>query len=111
MEDPNRNPLKNPEYLIAFSVILISICALVVSIGQTTIMSEQRTLMHEQAKASVWPRLSLKVSKSHSTEDKSIIDYKFFVTNAGVGPAIIKHVKVLFKSVKASFVRVSQYVY
>ncbi|WP_462248626.1 hypothetical protein [Ekhidna sp.] len=49
----NKNPLRNPEYIIAFGVALISICALFVSIRQTTIMSEQRALMHEQAKASV----------------------------------------------------------
>ncbi|MEQ9403753.1 MAG: hypothetical protein RIM99_09225 [Cyclobacteriaceae bacterium] len=93
----NNNPLKNPEYLIAFGVVLISVCALVVSIRQTTIMSEQRALMHQQAKAAVWPRLAMSVGKSHSIEDNSVTDYRITVSNAGVGPAIIKYVNVSFK--------------
>ncbi len=97
MEDPHKHPLKNPEYIIAFGVVLISVCALVVSIRQTNIMSEQRALMHEQAKAAVWPRLSMGVSKSHSLEDRSVTDYNINLSNAGVGPAIIKHVQVTYK--------------
>lgn len=97
MENQSRNPLRNPEYIMAFGVVMISVCALVVSIRQTTIMSEQRALMHEQAKASVWPRLSLGVSKGHNVEDGSLKDYQISVTNDGVGPAIIKNVRVLYK--------------
>jgi hypothetical protein len=93
----NNNSLKNPEYIIAFSIALISICALVVSIMQTRIMSEQRALMHEQAKAAVWPRIALGVSKSHSKKDNRIIGYELNLNNAGVGPAIIKHVKMSYK--------------
>ncbi len=93
----DKNPLRNPEYIIAFSIALISICALVVSIRQTTIMSEQRALMHQQAKAAVWPRIGLGVSKSHDREDYSILDYRISVSNAGVGPAIIKNVRLLYK--------------
>lgn len=96
MELGDRPPLKDPQYIVAFSVALISICALVVSIMQTRIMSEQRSLMHEQAKAAVWPRVELGVSKSHSLEDKSVTDYTLNVSNSGVGPAIIHYVKVSF---------------
>ncbi|MEP1097221.1 MAG: hypothetical protein ABJG78_19050 [Cyclobacteriaceae bacterium] len=91
-----KNHLKDPEYIVAFGVVLISVCALVVSIRQTNIMSEQRVLMHEQAKAAVWPRITLGVSKSHSQKDNSIVDYKINLSNAGVGPAIIKYVKVSY---------------
>ncbi|MEP5613544.1 MAG: hypothetical protein ABJP45_14930 [Cyclobacteriaceae bacterium] len=92
-----KNHLKDPEYIIAYAIALISICALVVSIKQTSIMSEQRALMHEQAKAAVWPRISLGVSKSHSQENDQVIDYKIYMSNAGVGPAIIKYVRVSFE--------------
>ena len=95
--DPSSNPLKNPEYIIAFGIALISICALVVSIQQTRIMSEQRALMHQQAKASVWPRLIMGIGKSHDIDDRSVTDYRISVSNEGVGPAIIKNVKVLYK--------------
>jgi len=103
MENSNKkNHLKDPEYIIAYAIALISICALVVSILQTRIMSEQRGLMHEQAKAAVWPRISLGVSKSHSQENSQIIDYKIYMSNAGVGPAIVKFVKVSFEGKPAS---------
>lgn len=91
-----KNHLKDPEYIIAFGVVIISICALVVSIRQTTIMGEQRALMHEQAKAAVWPRLEMGISKTHSRETRAIEDYKISVSNAGVGPAIIKYVRVSY---------------
>lgn len=97
MSHDSTNPLKNPEYIIAFGIALISICALVVSIQQTRIMSEQRALMHQQAKASVWPRLILGIGKSHDIDDRSVTDYRISVSNEGVGPAIIKDVRVLYK--------------
>ena len=97
MEQNRKSPLRDPEYIVAFGVVLISICALVVSIRQTNIMSEQRILMHEQAKAAVWPRITLGVSKSHSQKDSRILDYKIFMSNAGVGPAIIKYVRISYK--------------
>lgn len=97
MENSNsKNPLRDPEYIVAFGIVLISVCALVVSIRQTSIMSEQRVLMHEQAKAAVWPRLGLGVTKSHDREDGRVTDYKILMSNAGVGPAIIKYVTVSY---------------
>ncbi len=83
--------------IIAVGVTLISVCALVVSIMQTRIMSEQRILMHEQAKASVWPRLTLITMKSHDPDDYRVIKYQLKISNDGVGPAIIKGMRVTYK--------------
>ena len=69
---------------------------MIVSIMQTKIMAEQRILMHEQAKASVWPRLEIGVSKSHNIENYSVLDFKLYLENNGVGPAIITDVRVSF---------------
>lgn len=52
--------------------------------------------MHEQAKASVWPRVSLMRGKSHSEVDYSLTDYHLVLANDGVGPAIIKGVRITY---------------
>ncbi len=87
---------RNPQNVIALAVSIISICALVVSIKQTQIMSEQRVLMYEQSKASVWPRLEVGLVESHNLDDYSISTFKLNVNNGGVGPAIVKSVRVTF---------------
>ena len=96
MTDQPKKLLREPQNIIAVGVTLISVCALVVSILQTRIMSEQRLLMHEQAKAAVWPNLSLTTHKSHA-EDYGISSYKLVISNAGVGPAIVKGMRVTYK--------------
>ncbi len=88
--------LRDPQYIIAIAVAIISICALVVSVRQTAIMSEQRELMQKQAQAAVWPHIELTISKSHSLADRRISDYNILVSNAGVGPAIISGMRVSF---------------
>ena len=87
---------KDPQNVIAIGVTFISVCALIVSILQTRIMSEQRALMHEQAKVSVWPRLSLGISKGHRLEDGQIKNYAIVISNNGVGPAIISGVRISY---------------
>jgi len=88
--------LRDPQNVIAIAVSLISVCALMVSVYQTRIMSEQRSLMHEQAKASVWPRISLEVSKGHRESDYAVVDYSLILSNEGVGPAIVTDVRVWY---------------
>ena len=95
--NPWKETFTDPQNIVALGVTLISACALFVSITQTRIMSEQRALMYEQAKAAVWPRLSLTISKSHEQINNSIIDYSLVLSNKGVGPAIISGVKVSYK--------------
>lgn len=87
---------KDPQNVTAIGVTLISLCALVVSIFQTQIMQEERQLIREHAKASVWPQLSLSLSKSHSPLDRSITQLSLSLTNDGVGPAIITDVRMKY---------------
>lgn len=91
-----RSFFADPQNIIAVGVTLISACALVVSIYQTRIMTEQRELMFQQAKASVWPHISMGVSKGHN-HDGSIANFMLGLGNVGVGPAIIKGVRVSYK--------------
>lgn len=76
---------------------IISLCALMVSLMQTSIMREERELMREYSRASVWPRVEMNSSKSHNRDDYSIEEYSLFITNSGIGPAIITDVKISYK--------------
>ena len=87
---------EEPQNIIALGVTLISACALVVSINQTRIMTEQRELMFKQAKAQVWPHIAMGVSKGHN-RDGSIAAFELGMGNAGVGPAIVKGVRVTYR--------------
>ena len=66
--------------LVALSAVVIGISALVVSVIQVQIMRQEQH-------ASVWPRLA--ITKSYNDEGLSIE-----VVNPGIGPALIKHVRV-----------------
>ena len=92
---------KDPQNIIAVGVTIISLCALIVSLMQTRIMQEERELMREYSRASVWPRLELKLSKAHG-ERGEIVRFNLSLTNSGVGPAIISDVKVMYKGEMAS---------
>ncbi len=97
MTDKPKFDLRNPEYIIAIGVTIISLSALVVSVKQTQIMSEERELMREYSRASVWPRLEFGLSKSHGHDDGRITKFAFSISNNGVGPAIITDVCVKYK--------------
>jgi len=73
----------NIELLLGISATFLSLAALVVSVFQTKIAREQQ-------QASVWPYLQT---------DKNHIENEFSLelTNAGVGPAIIRHVEVRYQ--------------
>jgi hypothetical protein len=94
--------LKDPQYIIAIGVTVISLCALIVSAMQTQIMQEERELMREYSRASVWPRLELGISKGHNPDDGSIRHFVISLTNSGVGPAIITDAKVSYNGKAAS---------
>ncbi|MEM7160892.1 MAG: hypothetical protein AAF487_00495 [Bacteroidota bacterium] len=101
MSNKQKISLKDPEYIIALGVTIISLCALVVSVQQTRIMKEERELMREYSRASVWPRLEFGLSKGHG-EDGRINKFAFTLSNSGVGPAIITDVKVMYNGEIAS---------
>ncbi|MEL7006231.1 MAG: hypothetical protein AAFN93_26415 [Bacteroidota bacterium] len=96
MEEKPKIDFRNPEYIIAIGVTIISLCALVVSVMQTQIMKEERELMREYSRASVWPRLEYGFSKGYN-DDRSIKHFVLKLSNSGVGPAIITDVKVMYK--------------
>jgi hypothetical protein len=81
----DRRPLwsriSEPEMLIAMSAVLIGACALVVSVVQVQIMREEQH-------ASVWPRLHVSQSYAQGT------NLGISLVNPGIGPAVIKHIKV-----------------
>lgn len=71
----------NADRIVAFSAILISLCALVVSFYEVRIMRTQQ-------KSSVWPHVQ--IGQSYNAER-----FALNVVNKGVGPAIIKSVKLM----------------
>lgn len=101
MERKSKINFRDPEYIIALGVTVISLCALVVSVMQTQIMKEERELMREYSRASVWPRLEFGLSKAHN-DDRSIDHLALNLSNSGVGPAIITDVKVMYEGKTAS---------
>lgn len=68
-----------PEILVGVAAVLLSCAALVVSVFQARILREQQ-------RASVWPRLQ--VGANHLDDDFHVV-----LTNAGVGPAIVREVE------------------
>ncbi len=70
----------SPDKLIAYSAVLIGLCALVVSVYEANIFRQQQ-------KASVWPFLEFSVTSNSE-------GFSYNIQNKGVGPAIIKWVVV-----------------
>lgn len=71
------------EKALTFLAIFISCLALVVSIVQTNILQKQ-------SKAAVWPRINVGQSVGPDR-------YESFVSNNGVGPAIVSSIKYTYK--------------
>lgn len=81
------NPTKrrvNIELLLGISATFLSLAALVVSIFQTKIAREQQ-------RASVWPHLQADVQVTNDA-------FNWAIVNNGVGPAIIKSVRMTYRS-------------
>lgn len=89
--DKPRVNFTDPQMIIAFSVALISLCALAVSIFQAKVMREQQHLMMEQTKAAVWPHLEILIGSSPAP--KGLL-HNISINNKGVGPAIIERVSI-----------------
>ena len=97
MSERKESKLRNPQNVIAIGVTVISLCALIVSVQQTQIMKEERELMREHSRKSVWPRIEWGTAKSHNLIDRSVEKYAIYVTNSGIGPAIITDVRIGYK--------------
>ena len=72
--------LVEPDMVVALSAVVIGLSALVVSVIQVQIMRQEQH-------ASVWPRLA--ITKSYNSNGLGIE-----VINPGIGPAVVKHVRV-----------------
>lgn len=79
MNTPSRRI--NPEWVVAISAVIISLCALGVSIFQTRIMKQQQA-------HSVWPHLQVYNSNLNGLE--------LTLENKGVGPALVNEVEYSF---------------
>lgn len=101
MSDSSKPHYKDPQYVIAIGVTVISLCALMVSVMQTQLMREESELLREYSRTSVWPRLELGLSKGHNS-DESINHFVLSIANNGIGPAIITDVKVSYDGQTAS---------
>jgi len=93
--------------------LLIALIALLINVITVTVYLYQSMIMREQQYASAWPYLEWQ--SVYNQED----GYSLFVSNNGVGPAIIKNVEIMFdgqqmdnlKSVYDRILETSEYPY
>ncbi len=71
--------------ILSITATIVSICALFVAAYQTILMRQQQS-------AAVWPKLV--ISNPYVTGTGIVPYYKLIVRNVGVGPAIIRDVKL-----------------
>ena len=70
---------QGPEIIVALSAVVVSVCALAVT-------TYEASLARRQHEISVWPWLEVSFS--------NVAGYTLSVENKGVGPAIVKGVRV-----------------
>ncbi len=73
--------------ILSITATIVSVCALFVAAYQTMLMRQQQS-------AAVWPKLI--IDNPHVTGTGIIPFYKLSIRNVGVGPAIIRDVKLTF---------------
>lgn len=71
--------------------MIVALSALLISVVTTIVGVYSAYIDRAYARASVWPRIEIA-----RTYDQT--NFKYVVTNAGTGPAIIKHAKIKYKS-------------
>ncbi len=86
----NKGKFWNIEIIVGIMATIVSVCALVVSVTQTRIMREQQY-------AQVWPNLTCGIWSANTFED-STANFEFHLNNKGIGPAIIKDIKIKYKN-------------
>lgn len=72
----------NSEKLLSLSALLVSVCTLIVFVYQTNLIRKQQYM-------SVYPYLNL------SNYASGGLNYKYVLSNDGIGPALIKSVKIV----------------
>ena len=86
--------------IASFLAVTLSIAALAIGIveakimaDQQDIMAQQQKVMVEQQKGSVWPYVEVK----NSIQMENLLSFSSSAENKGVGPAIIKEIKIEMK--------------
>ncbi|MDW3646385.1 MAG: hypothetical protein R8P61_04970 [Bacteroidia bacterium] len=74
---------------------LMSIAAIIVSVGTLVVFSYQTNLIRKQQFMSVYPHLDIGHYGSNG------LNYKYLLKNEGIGPAMIKSVKITDKAGKS----------
>jgi len=82
------NKFLNGDKITGISAMFISICTLFILIDEARIMRQQQELMRKQQLMSVFPYLDF---SNYGTGGPN---YKYILRNTGIGPAIVKSVKV-----------------
>jgi hypothetical protein len=73
--------------------MIVALCALIVSLGSLVMMFYASALERQAQRATVWPHLNI----AHERVDGK---FALTVTNAGVGPAIIKQIELSHEGVQ-----------
>ncbi len=78
--------------MVAVASIFVGFCALAVTAVQTYIMREQQY-------ASVWPSIFVGTSNGNINSQDSTARFHIGIWNKGIGPAIIKDIKITYKGI------------
>lgn len=77
--------------ILALLALLISFVTLGISIYETRILKEEQEIMRSQQRASVWPYIEKDVRVQYTQTGTR---FQYIVKNKGVGPALIKNIKL-----------------
>ncbi len=80
------------EMMVAVASIFVGFCALAITAVQTYIMREQQY-------ASVWPSVSFGIGNSNINDRDSTANFEMLIWNKGIGPAIIKDIKIIYQGI------------
>ena len=80
------------EMMVAMASIFVGFCALAITAVQTYIMREQQY-------ASVWPSVTFGTGNGNINDRDSTASFEMTIWNKGIGPAIIKDLKIICRGV------------
>lgn len=79
----------SPEKITSISAVFLALIALAVAIYETRVTREYQEL-------SVWPSLSVYSTSIAKIDDRDV-PVAFYLKNSGIGPAIVKDIKYMYK--------------
>ncbi len=75
---------------------ILSLCAIFIGVATLVVYTIQTSILIEQKHAGVWPEIELSGS-NWAGKDFTKNRFKINITNKGIGPALIKKVKIYFR--------------